>query len=55
MNDRLPVNIEKNELPIDYMNKRDNSNSYGYISILYLLSVIITMLTIIVTVFFGKR
>ena len=57
MNDRLPVRIENNELPYDKYSKLDkkNDNSYGYVSILYLLSLIITLGSIIFLVVVGKR
>ena len=45
MNNRLPVYIENNELP--YM-KKDNKGSYGYVNILYILSLIITFSSMII-------
>ena len=56
MNDRLPVNIEKLELPNDEFERLDNSNnnSYGYANILYLLAIIITLGSVLTIVFIGK-
>ena len=55
MNERLPVNIENLELPVDQFKKLDdNSNSYGYVSILYLLSIIITLGSVLTVIFLGK-
>ena len=56
MNERLPVDIENLELPYDRFKKvdRDNSNSYGYANILYLLSIIITLGSVLIVIFFGK-
>lgn len=56
MNEKLPVNIENLELPIDQFKKldRDNSNSYGYANILYLLSIIVTLGSVLTVIFLGK-
>ena len=43
MKNKLPVYIEDNELPKIDVHKNDNS--YGYVSILYLSSIIITSMT----------
>ncbi len=56
MRDRLPVNIENFELPRDdFVYKTVRSNSYGYVSFLYLLSVLITLGSVLVVIFFGNR
>ena len=55
MKSKLPVYVEENDLPVDsydIRNKRDNS--YGYVNILYLTSIIITVLSVLTVVFFGK-
>ena len=56
MNDRLPVDIENLELPMDQFKKldQDNSNSYGYANILYLLSIIVTLGSVLTVIFLGK-
>lgn len=56
MNEKLPVNIENLELPIDQFKKldRDNSSSYGYANILYLLSIIVTLGSVLTVIFLGK-
>ena len=56
MNEKLPVNIENLELPVDQFKRldRDNSNSYGYANILYLLSIIVTLGSVLTVVFLGK-
>lgn len=50
---RLPVNIENNELPQDKYKKRNNN--YGYVSFMYLVSVIITLSSILTIIILGKR
>ena len=57
MRNRLPVNIENRELPVDeYMNNRDNNreNSYGYVNILYFSSLIITIASVIAVIVYGN-
>ncbi len=56
MNDKLPVNIENLELPYDQFKRmdQDNSNSYGYANILYLIGIIITAGSVLVVIFLGK-
>ena len=54
MRSRLPLNIENRELPEDkYMNK-DREESYGYVNILYLSSLIITVASILTVIILGK-
>ena len=58
MNERLPVEIENLELPSDGLKIKKEINvnkSYGYVSILYVLSMIITIGTVLITVFLGNR
>lgn len=43
MKERLPVVIENLELPIDEFKKEEKTNSYGYVSILYIISLLITI------------
>jgi hypothetical protein len=57
MRNRLPVNIENRELPVDeYMINRENNreNSYGYVNILYFSSLIITIASVIAVIMFGR-
>ena len=56
MRNRLPVYIEDRELPkdIDSVNERDNSNSYGYVNIMYLASIIITLASVLTILFVRK-
>lgn len=55
MKNRLPVYIEERELPKnDEMIERRNSNSYGYVSILYILSLIITGISVLVVLGIRK-
>lgn len=57
MRDRLPVNIEGRELP--KAGQRENfgnrKNSYGYVSVLYLASIIITVVSVITIMIVGNR
>lgn len=58
MKNRLPVYIEERELPKnDEMIEKRNSNSYGYVSILYILyilSLIITGISVLVVLGIRK-
>ena len=57
MRNRLPLNIENRELPVDeYMINRENNreNSYGYVNILYFSSLIITIASVIAVIMFGN-
>ena len=56
MNDKLPIDIENLELPLDQFKKIDTPSnaSYGYVSILYLLSIIITLGSILTVIFIRK-
>ena len=55
MRNRLPVHVENNELPVDnYRVREKRNNSYGYVNILYLTSMIITILSVMTVIFIGK-
>lgn len=55
MRNRLPVRLEDNDLPNDIYKIKDNRNSsYGYVNILYLTSIIITVLSVMTVIFVGK-
>lgn len=56
MKERLPVYIENLDLPY-IENKKDNkrNKSYGYVSFLYLLSIIITIGSVITVFILGNR
>ena len=53
MRDRLPVYIENNSVPEDNFKLMEKNNSYGYVSVLYLLSIIITLGSIITLLIIG--
>lgn len=62
MNERLPVELENLELPLDKYNKVGSKNNQidiqkvnGYVSIIYLLSLIITLGSILAIMFLGNR
>lgn len=56
MRNRLPVELENLELPIDkYSNNNSNNKSYGYVSVLYLLSLLITIGSVLTVLFLGNR
>ena len=57
MRDRLPVELDNMELPFDKYNRIEQrkSNSYGYVSILSLLSLIITLGSVLAIIFLGNR
>lgn len=54
MRNKLPVYLENRELPEDNYNIRNNENSYGYVNVLYLTSIIITALSVATVMLFGK-
>ena len=54
MKERLPVYIDNRELPVDQYSSVDKKfNSYGYVNVLYLSSLIITVISVI-TVIIAK-
>ena len=57
MRNRLPIEMENMELPFDKYSKKEqvNNNSYGYVSILSLLSLIITLGSVLAIIFMGNR
>ena len=55
MRDRLPIHIENLELPDrDDSQESNKNNSYGYVSFMYLVSLIITIGSVLVIIFCGK-
>ena len=57
MRNKLPVYIENRELPKDeFMNNNNNNKdrSYGYVSILYLASIMITVVSVLTVIFFRR-
>ena len=55
MRDKLPVYIENRELPKNELDINDgNIKSYGYVSILYLVSIMITIVSVLMVVFFRR-
>ena len=56
MNNKLPVEIDNMELPVDNFKKLDTkkNNSYGYVSFLYLASLIITLCSVVTIVILGR-
>ena len=55
MRERLPVEIENWELPKDEFVVRKQSVSYGYVNVLYILSMLITTASVLIVVFLGNR
>ena len=56
MKERLPIEMENLELPQDdFWEKGELKNSYGFANILYILSLIITVGSVLVVIFLGKR
>ena len=53
MRNKLPVNIEKLELPNEFDNSK-NDYSYGYVNILLLTSILTTIGSIITIIVFRK-
>ena len=55
MRNKLPVYIENRELPKDeFINDNYKDKSYGYVSILYLASIMITVVSVLTVIFFRK-
>jgi len=54
MKDRLPVYIENLELPNNQYKREVKNVSYGYVNILYILSLIITIGSVVTVIFLGK-
>ena len=58
MKNRLPVYLENREMPIDEyreLERRDNRKSYGYVSIMYLGSLIITIISLTMVLVMWSR
>ena len=59
MRNRLPVYIENREMPVDEYKElerdRDNRNSYGYVSVMYLGSLIITLISLTMVLVMWSR
>lgn len=53
MKEKLPVYLENHSLPEKEEDEMTN-HSYGYVSILYILSIIITLGSIFTLMFIGK-
>jgi len=55
MKSKLPVCIENRELPKNELDVDNGSNrSYGYVSILYLVSIMITVVSVLTVIFFRR-
>ena len=54
MKNKLPVLIEDNELP-KFNSYKSNNQSYGYVNILYLSSIIITVASVLTVIILGNR
>ena len=54
MKSRLPVYIENLDLPEDLEHMPQRKASYGYVSILYILSLIITGLSVAIVIVLGR-
>ena len=54
MRDRLPVHIENRDLPKDISNN-NREYSYGYVNILYIVSTLITVLSMLTVLVLGNR
>ena len=56
MKERLPVYIDNRELPVDQYNIVDKKvNSYGYVNVLYLASLIITVISVVTVIIARYR
>ena len=54
MRDRLPVHIENRDLPKDMNIDSNREYSYGYVNILYIVSILITVLSVLTVIVLGK-
>lgn len=56
MRNRLPIELDNMELPVDKYSKNNQvkNNSYGYVSIMSLISLIITLGSVLAIIFFRK-
>ena len=56
MKERLPVDIEKLDLPVDQFRRLDMpQKSYGFANVFYLLGLIITICSVLTVIFLGNR
>jgi len=55
MKNKLPVYLENLDLPIDPYKKDENKDSYGYVSIMYIIALIITLGSVLTVIIFGSR
>ena len=55
MRDRLPVHIENRDLPKDFSSDNNREYSYGYVNILYIVSTLITVLSVLTVLVLGNR
>ena len=56
MREKLPVELDNLELPQDdFWDKNELHSSYGFANILYILSMIITVGSVLVVIFLGNR
>ena len=53
MKEKLPVYIENRELPVD-RNRIYRNNSYGYVNVMYILSLIVTGISVGLVILLGK-
>ena len=54
MKNKLPVYIDNLELPKDELKQEKNNNSRGYVSILFLLSTMITITSLLAILIYKK-
>ena len=55
MKNKLPVYLENLDLPSDPYKQEENNNSYGFISIMYMIALIITLGSVLTVIIFGNR
>lgn len=53
MRNRLPVFIEDNELPV--VKDKNKNVSYGYVNVMFLSSIIITIASVLTVIVLGNR
>ena len=54
MKKRLPVHLDNYELPVDKYRRQSVNASYGFASILYLISIIVTAFSVLTVMVIGK-
>lgn len=54
MKNKLPIYLDNLELPKEELKQVNKNNSYGYVSILTLLSTMITLASLITIIIFNK-